>query len=142
MGAKADKSMEQVARRHHYVSGGYLAAFTNTGTSKGVLCAYDHSTGTFCTPKPKHVAFEVDYNRVNAPTLRPDALETSLGHFESRAIRELRKIIATGKLPPPNDEDFSWFYNLIALFAVKCPALRRASDAARQQIIRELMDLT
>jgi hypothetical protein len=142
MSANADKSREQIARKHHYVSEGYLAAFTNTGKSKGVLCAYDQSTGKFFTPKPKHVAFEPDYNRVTAPNVRPDAMETALGHFESSAIREVRRIITTGKLPPPDDKEFSWFYNLIGLFAVKCPAVRRASDAARKLALKQLMHLT
>ena len=140
MSGKAEKSKDQIARKHHFVSKGYLAAFTNTGTSKGFLCAYDHSTQTFFKPKPKHVAFEIDYNRVSTPNYPPDALEKGLASFESHAIRELRKIIATGKLTPP--EEFSWVYNLIALFAVKTPALRSASDAAQQQMMRQLMHLT
>lgn len=119
---------------------GYLAAFTNAGTAKGVLCAYDHSTETFFKPKPKHVAFEIDYNRVSTPNYAPDALEKGLGQFESHAIRELRRIIITGKLPSP--EEFSWVYNLIALFAVKTPALRRASDIAQQNMMRQVMHMT
>jgi hypothetical protein len=140
MSGKAEKSKHQIARKHHFVSEGYLAAFTNTGTSKGVLCAYDHSTQTFFKSKPKHVAFEVDYNRVSIPNYPPDALETGLGQFESHAIRDLRKIITTGKLTSP--EEFRWVYNLIAMFAVKTPAIRSASDAAQQRIMRQLMRLT
>ena len=139
MSGKAEKPKHQIARKHHFVSEGYLAGFTNTGTSKGVLCSYDHSTEKFFKSKPKDVAFKIDYNRVDCPNYPPDALETGLGQFESHAIRELRKIIATGKLISP--EEFSWVYNLIALFAVKTPALRSGSDAAQKQIFREMRHL-
>lgn len=36
----------------------------------------------------KDVAFELDYNRVNAPTVAPDALEKAIGRFESHAVRD------------------------------------------------------
>ena len=130
---------QQVARKHHFVSEGYLAALTNTGTSKGLLRVYDHSTQKSFPAKPKHVAFELDYNRVNTPTLAPDALEEAIGRFESHAIRELRKIITSGKLTPT--EEFSYVYNLIALFAVKTPAIRRASENAQKQMWRQVMHL-
>lgn len=139
MSGKVGKSKHQIARRHHFISEGYLAGFTNTGTSKGVLCAYDHLTQTFFKPKPKHVAFDIDYNRIDSPNYPPDALETRLGQFESHAIRELRKIITTGKLTSP--EEFGWVCNLIALFAVKTPAIRSGSDAAQKQIVRKIMQL-
>lgn len=139
MRGKAEKAKHQIARRHHFVSEGYLAGFTNTGTSKGVLYAYDHSPETFFKAKPKDVAFEIDYNRIDNPNYAPDALETGLGQFESHAIRELRKIITTGKLTSP--EEFSWVYNLIALFAVKTPALRSGSDAAQKRMARVIIDL-
>ena len=142
MGTKADKSREQIARKHHYVSAGYLAAFTDTGTLKGVLCTFDQTTGKHSNPQPKQVGFEEDYNTISTPNLRPDAMETALGHFESKALTELRKIISTGKLPPVDSEDFSWFYNLIAFYAVKCPLHRRASDAARKLAYGQLMQLT
>jgi hypothetical protein len=131
---------QRVARKHHFVSEGYLAAFTNTGTSKGLLRVYDHSTQKSFPAKPKDVAFEPNYNRVNAPTLAPDALEKAMGRFESYAVREVRKIITSGKLTPP--EEFSYVYNLIALFAVKTPALRRASENAQKQVWRQVMHLT
>jgi Protein of unknown function (DUF4238) len=134
MSEKAEKPKYQIARKHHFVSEGYLAGFTNTGTSKGVLCAYDHSTETFFRPKPKHIAFEIDYNRADSPNYPLDALETRLVQFESLAIRELRKIITTGKLS--SQEEFSWVYNLIALFAVKTPTVRSGFDAAQKQTVR------
>ncbi len=66
---------QQVARKHHFVSGEYFAASTNTGTSEGLLRVHDHSTQKSFPANPKDVPFEVDCNRVNAP----DALEQAMG---------------------------------------------------------------
>jgi hypothetical protein len=129
---------QQVARRHHYVSQGYLAQFTNTGTSKGVLCAADFTTKEFFQPKPKEVAFEFDFNRIEIDGMAPDALETALGPFESRAIRHIREICITGKLPAM--DSFSYVYNLIALFAVRNPAMREAALRTEQHMTRVIMN--
>jgi hypothetical protein len=129
---------EQVARRHHYVSQGYLAQFTDTGNSKGVLCAVDFLSKQFFRPKPKVVAFELDFNRIEIDGIAPDALETALGPIESRAIREIRGVCKTGKMPPM--EAFSYVYNLITLFAVRTPALRAAMLAAETHMTKMLMN--
>ena len=103
------------------------------------MSVFDFCSGRFFRAKPDKIAFEIDFNRVEAPALAPDALEIALGQFESRAIREIRKICDTGKLPPM--EDFSYVYNLITLFAVRSPAIRTAMVSMQDRIWRQLMRL-
>jgi hypothetical protein len=95
-----------ISRKHHFVSQGYLAQFTNTGTSKGMLCGFDLSTYQCFRAKPEAVAFEVDFNRIEMEGTAPDAIEMALSRFEGRAIRAIREICRTGKLP--SDDAFSY----------------------------------
>jgi len=131
--------VQQIARKHHYVTAAYLAQFTNTGTKKGLLCAVDFSTEKFFPAKPDDVAFEPDFNRIEIDGMAPDALETAMGGVEGRAIREIREICKTGKLP--DMDAFSYIYNLITLFAVRNPALREAVRVAERHMARVMLDV-
>lgn len=119
------------------MSEGYLAHFTGTGTSKGFLSVFDLQTSRFFLAKPRNVACELDYNRISVRTLAPDAFEKALGRFESDAIREIRNICRTGKLPPT--EMFSYAYNLLMLFAVKAPPNRRAMTELQTSTYGQLL---
>ena len=128
---------QQVSRKHHYVSAGYLAQFTDKGTKKGLLCVLDFSVQSFFRSKPKYVACDADYNTIEVPCLPPDAYDLAQGRFEGQAIREIRKICETGKLP--DMRAFAYVYNLITLFAVKNPAIRNAAASMQDTIYRQLM---
>jgi len=136
----AKQSLAQKAsRKHHYVTAAYLAQFTNNGTKKGLLCTLDFSTKKFFPAKPDDVAFEIDFNRIEVDGMAPDSLETALGRFEGQAIREIREICKTGKLP--DMKSFSYIYNLITLFAVRNPALRNAALSSERHMSQVIMDL-
>jgi hypothetical protein len=129
----------QIARKHHYVTAAYLARFTNTGTKKGLLSAVDFSTKKFFPAKPDDVAYELDFNRIEIDGMAPDALETAMGPVEGRAIREIRKIYKSGKLP--DMDAFSYICNLITLFAVRHPAVREAALVTERQVARVMLDI-
>ena len=121
--------MSQIARDHHFVPQSYLAGFTDTGTVDGRLCVYDFVAERFFRQKPKNVAFEVNFNRINVDGHPPDALEKAFGEFEGNAAAVIRRIYRSGELPA--DEDFSYVLNLIALLPTRNPRMRARRHAAR-----------
>jgi hypothetical protein len=133
----ASQGKTQVARKHHYVSAGYLAQFTDTGNSKGLLCTLDFRTEKFFQAKPRDVAFEIDYNAIEVDGLPSDAYEIAQGRFEGEAIRQVRQICETGKLP--DLKALSYIYNLITLFSVKNPAIRNSMARMQDTVNRQLM---
>lgn len=126
--------MKQTARDHHFVPQGYLAGFTDTGTKDGRLYAFDFVDGRCFRPKPRNVAFEVDFNRFEADGHPPDALEKALGDFEGKAASVVRAICRDGELP--SDEEFSYVLNLMCLLATRNPRLRNSMTIARRNTAR------
>lgn len=131
--------MAQVSRNHHYITSGYLGGFTDTGKQDGVLNVADLSAGRWFQQIPRRVAYERDFNRIRTEGYAPDAVETALGRFEEKALNVIRRI--TSDVDLPENEDFSYVLNLITLFAVRSPALRRAMAVARQHVYRIIEDL-
>lgn len=128
-----------IARRHHYLPQGYLAAFTDTGTKEGQLFALDVHTGRGFRTSPKNVAAEKDFNRVDIDGHPPDAIETALAPFEGEAVRAIRVVIETRQFP--NDDDWNWILNLLGLIAVHNPQLRKSFNQAHEQVINRIGDL-
>src|SRR3974390_2669136 len=126
--------MSKIARDHHFLPQCYLAGFTDTGTVDGRLCVYDFVAERFFRQKPKNVAFEVDFNRINVDGHPPDALERAFGEFEGNAAAVVRRICESGELPA--DEDLSYVLNLIALLATRNPRMRRSMTRARRHAAR------
>ena len=67
--------MGQVSRRHHFVPKFYLARFTDTGTSDGRVWVLDPRAGRPFLERPKNIAWERDFNRVDVAGQAPDVLE-------------------------------------------------------------------
>ena len=124
--------MHSVARNHHFVSQGYLAAFTDTGNKEGRLCVFDLMASRFFKQKPKNVACEVDFNRVEIEGESPDSLEEAFGRFENEAISVIRDIC--NKDCVPEDKEFSYVYNLITLFGIRNPKMRQSLTGSRKQL--------
>jgi hypothetical protein len=131
--------MMQIARNHHFVPQAYLAGFTDTGTKKGRLYAFDLVDGRCFRPKPRNVAFEVDFNRFEAEGQPPDALEKAFGEFEGKASSVIRAMCREGHLPC--DEEFSYVLNLICLLATRNPRLRNSMTIARRHTARIISEL-
>lgn len=131
--------MEQTARDHHFVPQCYLAGFTDTGTKDGRLYAFDFVDGRGFRPKPRNVAFEVDFNRFDAEDHPPDALERAFGEFEGKVASVIRAICREAELPA--DEELSYVLNLICLLATRNPRLRKSMTIARRHTSRIIGDL-
>ncbi len=130
---------EQVSRKHHFISKFYLARFTDTGTRNGRLCVLDLTANQFFRQKPKHVAYELDFNRVEITGQPPDVLETFFGKLEGKTSSVIQEICSEQQIP--GDNEFSYVLNLIALFAIRNPTMRRSMTIARQHEYRLLLDL-
>ena len=103
------------------------------------MCAFDFVAKRFFRQKPKNLAFEVDFNRVDVEGHAPDTIERKLGDFERPTASVIRRISSEGQLP--RDEDFSYVLNLISLLAVRNPALRRSMTNARRHEFRVIGEL-
>ncbi len=131
--------MGKFARNHHFVPQSYLAGFTDDGTRDGWLFVSDLVSRSVFKTKPRNVAAERDFNRVDIEGRAPDALEHALGDFEGKAASVLRGIRETGDVP--TDDELSYVINLMALLVVRNPKSRRAMNAARRHGVRIIGDL-
>lgn len=131
--------MPEVARNHHVVPQGYLAAFTNSGQKSGLLVVWDKEDNRAFTARPKRVAAVRDFNRLESSSSGPDALERQLGKFEAKALTAVRELCRPDC--EPAGDRLNWVLNLVALLAVHNPYMRRAYNRARRQEVRILEDL-
>jgi hypothetical protein len=127
------------ARRHHYISQGYLAAFTDTGTKDGQFWVMEVESGNCFPTSPKNVGVARDFNRIDADGQPIDALESALASFEGEAIEIIRKVVTSRAFPDP--VDFNVILNLVGLVAVRNPQARDAFNPAREQTMHMLGDL-
>lgn len=127
------------ARRHHYISQGYLAAFTNTGTKEGQFWVMEVESGACFPTSPKNVGVARDFNRIDADGLRIDALESALASFEGEAIDVVRKILVSRTFPDATE--FNVILNFIGLIAVRNPRRRDTFNEAREQTLHMIGDL-
>lgn len=133
------EAVKKFARNHHFVPQGYLAGFTGDGTREGRLFVSDLVSRSVFQTKPRNVAAERDFNRIEADGHDPDTLEQQLGKFEGRAISVIRGIQASGELPA--DEELSYVINLMALLVVRNPKSRRGMNTARRHTVRVIGDM-
>lgn len=126
--------MAQTAREHHFVPRSYLAGFTDNGKKRGKLYGFDMQTGKFFQAEPENVARERDFNRFEFGEQPPDALETAYGQFEGKVALAIRNICKTNDLT--QNEDYHYLLNLIALLAIRNPALRRSMEQAQQSLTK------
>jgi len=122
--------MADVAKKHHYLPQFYLAAFTNTGTKEGSLTVFDNLERRTWNTKPREVAYQRDFYRVDLPGVEPDALEKTFADFESQAAEVLRQIHFKKQLPE-DDDNFNTLLNFVSFMMVRIPAFR---DVHRQNM--------
>lgn len=127
------------ARRHHYVSQGYLAAFSDTGTKDGQFYVKDVVSGESFRTSPKNVAHIRDFNRVDIEGQAIDALESALSSFETTAIDSIRRILLSIEFPDSNDCNV--ILNFLGLIAIRNPRARDSFNRAREQGLHLLGEL-
>lgn len=131
--------MKKVARNHHFVPQGYLAGFTDDGTRNGRLTVFDLVSRSIFQTKPRNVAAERDFNRIDLEGRTPDDLERALGEFEGKATSAIRRIQESGG--PPTADELSHIVSLMTLLVVRNPQSRRAMNAARRHEVRIIGDI-
>lgn len=128
-----------IARRHHFLSQTYLAAFTDTGLKDGQFKVLDVQTGKVFPTSPLNVGVERDFNRVDVEGHPPDAIETALAPLEDEAVTAIGRVIDTQAFP--NDNDWNLILNFLGLIAVRNPKLRESFNRSREQVHRNICDL-
>lgn len=125
-----------ISRNHHYISQGYLAGFTNTGSKDGKLYSLDLDTGKAFRTSTANVAVKRDFNRVDVSGQAIDALENALSSFEGKAIGAIRDVVNKRALP----SEYQWMliFNFIALIATRNPKFRASFNKAKEQTFRLL----
>ncbi|MBN1461828.1 MAG: DUF4238 domain-containing protein [Armatimonadetes bacterium] len=120
--------MQRPARRHHYLPECYLATFTASRRKDDFLYVFDLESedGKAIKQRPRNVAFQKDYHRLDWPGLPTDFLEKSVfGRLESELAPIMQRV---GHCEDVSREDVDSLLQLVALCAVRVPAMR---DAAR-----------
>ena len=130
---------KSIARKHHYLTQAYLAAFTRTGLKDGQFNVFDVNVGNSFTTSPVNVAAEKDFNRVDIEGQPPDAVEKALSPLEGKAVAAIRKVIESEIFP--NDNDLNLILNFLGLIAVRNPKLRKSFNYSREQVINRILDI-
>lgn len=85
-----DMATKPLSRKHHYVSQGYLAAFTAAGEKNDLFYVHEVNNGHRFRTSPANVAGRRDFNQVDVKGHSPDAVENALSGFEGDAIDAIR----------------------------------------------------
>jgi Protein of unknown function (DUF4238) len=119
-----------IAKRHHFLTRGYLQGFTDTADKNGKLWVYDFRENKLFNPNPRGVALETNFNNIDLRGYASDYLEKMFADkIEEKAVSVLRWICVNNDIPP--DDEFSYVLNLLTLFAVRNPAMRRSMTASK-----------
>jgi hypothetical protein len=128
------------ARRHHYVPQFYLRGFTRNGGKNSKLFVVDVVDRKSFWTTPANVCAVRDFNRIEAPGLPADALETSLGQFETVVARGLQTIIKDRATR--DSKAWNCVLNLMSVMAVRNPHTRRQIDRYHSEILQLIARMT
>lgn len=113
--------MPTISRRHHYVPEFYLAGFTPAGTRDDQLWVIDRKRGKHWRQRPREMACERDYYRVDIDGVQPDAVEQALANLEQEASGAMTAIRDSRRLEGP---EYETLLNFIAIQATRVPQFR------------------
>lgn len=126
------------ARHHHYLSQCYLRGFTKGGGKKSKLAVIDLREGRNFATIPRNVGGIRDFNRFDVEGVDPNVLENALSSFETSVASALRAL-NSGELFEGETREL--ILNLIALVAVRNPAMRENWRQFHAQVVERVMDL-
>jgi hypothetical protein len=122
-------------RRHHFVPRFLLANFTETGDAEGFLHIHDLERGQHRVQRPKEVAHERDFYRVEIVGKDPAGFEKAMGLLEDRAAPIIRSMQETWQLP--NGADLVVLIEFAAYLAVRVPKVRKRMLATAERMAKE-----
>jgi len=128
------------AKKHHFVPQLYLSGFTESGQKDGSLYAHDLDELRTWKAKPKNVAFENDYYKIDLPGVDVDEIEKSFWPLEGEVARVLKDIIRLDQLPI-QPEDYNILMHFMATLLVRPPVVRERVEKQRDEQLRQVLRL-
>jgi hypothetical protein len=125
------------ARNHHWIPQCYLKGFTRSGKALGQLYVVDAKQRKAFTTKPRNVAAERDFNRIDAPGLDPNQVETDMAAFESELALALERLIQHCQFQ--SHDDFHLILQLAAILATRSPERREQVRQFTEQIAKQIL---
>jgi Protein of unknown function (DUF4238) len=124
------------ARIHHYVPQLYLKGFCRDPKCEQLFVIDGVEKRAFTT-RPRNVAAERDFNRVDLEGVPPDALEVAFNAFETEAAAAIERTRQRRHFR--DAEDRSVILNLIGLMAIRNPRWRGKMKDFHQEVMMRMM---
>jgi len=131
--------MPKPKKKHHYISQFYLGGFTSSGEKADSLWVLDQNNVKQWKSKPSNIAYEFDFNKIDAPEINPNIIEDSLAKFEYKVAPVIKDIISKKCLPTGND--FILLMNMVALFSTNIPNQREIISRAIGDVAKAMLSL-
>ncbi|AXA90821.1 DUF4238 domain-containing protein [Massilia sp. YMA4] len=128
------------ARNHHWVPQCYLKGFAKSRSKEAKLHVIDRKAGREFVTVPRNVASARDFNRVDLDGISPNFVESNLASFEGLVDKALERVTRDREIH--DIEDRNLILNLMALLAVRNPAMRENVRRSMEQVMKRVLDLT
>lgn len=122
-------------RRHHVVPRLLLQNFTETGREDGYLHVFDLKRSQHRRQRPKEVAHERDFYRVDIDGKDAFGFEKALALLEERTAPVVRGMIETWELPEA--KDLVVLLEFAAYLGVRVPKVRKRMLAEAERLAKE-----
>ena len=129
--------MRNIARNHHYVPQFYLKEFLDFSLPNEKLHVIDKIDRRRFVTRPRNIAAQRDFNRINIPDHAMDEIERHLAQIEGQAADVLRNISQNATLPQNRDMDVLVVF--VGILAVNNPQIRDSLISIDQEIARQMM---
>jgi hypothetical protein len=100
-------------RQHHLLPEFYLAGFTDTGTRDGMLHVFDHRRGRRYRARPRQVARERDFYRIEVPGEDRNVIEKELSRLEGALAPTLSRVTETDAVRYEDIADLLSFASMV-----------------------------
>lgn len=127
------------ARQHHHIPEFYLRGFATGSGKRRRIQVGNIIARNFFEVNPKKIGKKRDFNRVEIPGHKPDALESNLSKFESEVAQSIRNVSASPKF---EGDDRRNILNLIALLAVRSPQMREHIRQMSERMMKKMLGLS
>lgn len=97
------------------------------------------TTAQFFETNPRNVGGVRDFNRIELPGFKPDALEGMLANFEGEVAAAIRNVEQSHRF---EGADRNAILNLVALLAVRSPQMREQMREFEERVMKQLLGLT
>jgi len=131
--------MANEARHHHYIPQCYLRGFSVGSGKKRLVTVASLEGARFFETNPRNVGGVRDFNRIEIPGFKPDALEGMLANFEGEVATAIRNVEVSRKF---EGDDSNAILNLAALLAVRSPQMRESIRQFEERILKQVLGLS